>query len=139
MSRNPLKIEGYSIYTVPKEKNTEFELQRITLKRFAARSCFDWRELHDKMRKQFLHIHRLEDLWFDVRIEVDIWCMDYTWLIVKQVVDFNLASIPPRFEDDDQILDFEYFQHDVEKLPILPPTWSCKENMSIWDRLVYSH
>lgn len=45
-----------------------------------------------------------------------------------------MAPIPSSFEDDDQILDPEYFQHDVEKLPILPPTWSCKENTSIWDR-----
>ena len=133
-SRNPLKIGGYSIDTMPKAKNMEFELQRIILKKFAARNCFDWRGLHDKMRKQFLHIHHLEDLWIDVRTEVDIWCMDYIRLTVNQIVDFNFASIPPSFEDDDQIINPEYFQHDVEKIPILPPTWSCKENTSIWDR-----
>ena len=60
--------------------------------------------------------------------------MDYTQLTVKQIVDFHLASIPPSFEDDDQVLDPKYFQHDVEKLPILPPKLSCKENTSIWDR-----
>ena len=53
---------------------------------------------------------------------------------MKQIVNFHLASIPFGFEDDDQVLDPEYFRHDVEKLPIVPPTWSCKENTSIWDR-----
>lgn len=82
-SRNPLKIGGYSIDTVPKAKNMEFELQRITLKKFAARSGFDWRGLHDKMRKQLLHIHHLEDLWIDVHTEVEIRRMDYTRLTGK--------------------------------------------------------
>lgn len=46
--QNPLRIGGCSLDIVPKEKNMEFELQRITLKKFMASSCFDWRGLNEK-------------------------------------------------------------------------------------------
>lgn len=111
----------------------EHELQRITLKKFMARSHFDWRGLNDKMR-QFVHVYRLEDIWIDLRTEADIQRMDYQRLSIKQIIDFNLADIPPGVEDDDNILDRDYTRNHVEDLPILSPSWSGKESVSILDR-----
>ena len=71
-SAKPLSIGNYSIVFVPKAKNMEAKLQLITLKKFKARFDFDYREMNSQIERAYTHVHRIEDIQIDMRIEIDI-------------------------------------------------------------------
>lgn len=86
------------------------------------------------MRRQFVHVYRLEDIWIDLRIEADIRKMDYCLLSIKQIIDFNLADIPPGVKNDGNILDCDYTRNHVEDSLVLSRSWLGKESVSVWNR-----
>lgn len=40
----------------------EAELQEIKLKKFQARTEFDYRRVKEKIKRAFTHVHRIEDI-----------------------------------------------------------------------------
>ena len=114
----------------------ESELQLITLKKFKARFDFDYREINSQIKKAYTHVHRIEDIWIDMRTELDIMKMDYCKLILQQIIDLNMLEIPPNFqvEDDGNILDPEFHQAGFNRMCPFPIQWQQKEGTSMLDR-----
>ena len=76
-STKPLVIGHYMINFVHKAKAMEAKLQLITLKRSKAKFGFDYKEMNSQIKRAFTHVHRIEDVWIDKRLELDIMKMDY--------------------------------------------------------------
>ena len=79
----------------------EAELQLITLKKFKARFDFDYREMNSQMKRAYTNVHRIEDIWIDMRTKLDIMKMDYYRLTLQQIIDLNMLKIPPNFQVED--------------------------------------
>ena len=92
-SAKPLSIGNYSINFVPKAKNMEVELQLITLKWFKARFDFDYREMNSQIKRAYTRVHRIEDIWIDMRTKLDIMKMDYCRLTLQQIINLNMLEI----------------------------------------------
>ena len=79
----PSAIGNYLIIFVPKAKNMEAELQLITLKKFKARFDFDYREMNSQMKRAYTHVRCIEDVYIDMKMELDIIKMDYCRLTLQ--------------------------------------------------------
>lgn len=117
-SNNPLKIGQYSLMTSIKARAMETELQEIRLKRFKPRVDFDYRGMKEKIKKTFIHVHRIEDIWADLRTEKEIRKMDYCRLTAEQIVDLNLMNMPQGMIDDGNVLDPEFVNQNVDEAPL---------------------
>lgn len=62
----------------------EEEMRRVTTKFLKARKDFDYRGMRNKMKKAYVHVDRIEDVWVDYWIEHDVRKLDYCWLIVDE-------------------------------------------------------
>lgn len=150
-SAKPLAIGNYSIIFVPKAKNIEAELKLITLKKFKdieaklklitlkkfkARFDFDYQEMNSQMKRAYTHVHRIKDIWIDMRTKLDIMKMDYCRLTLQQIIDLNMLEIPSYFqvEDDGNILDPEFHQAGFDKNCLFPIQWQQREGTSIMDK-----
>lgn len=111
-------------------------MQLITLKKFKARFDFDYREMNPQIKRAFTHVHHIEDVWIDMRTELDIMKMDYCRLTLQQIIDLNMLKIPSDFliKDDGNVLDTEYHQASFDKRCPFPIQWHQKEGTSILDR-----
>lgn len=87
--------------------------------------------MKNKIKKSYAHVHQIEDVWIDCRIEEDIQSLDYFRLIVEKIENFNLANIPKNLEEDGDILDPMYKKNKVVRSPLPLIQWSQKENTSI--------
>lgn len=112
----------------------ETELQEIKLKKFKARKDFDYQGMKDKIKRAFTHVHRLEDIWVDLRSKEDVRKMDYSKLTLEQIVDLDLTKIPKGMVDDEKTLDPKYTEQRVVEAPLPSVQWSQKECTSIFDR-----
>ena len=74
--------------------------------------------MHSKMKREFTHGHRLEDVWIDLRTEVDIMKIDYCRLTLRNIIELNMVEISPGFqiEDDGMILDPKYHEAQFDKI-----------------------
>lgn len=81
-----------------------------------------------------MRVHRIEDIWVDLRTEAKVLKMDYCRLTIEQIVDLNLVDIPQGMIDDGHILDPEYTSRRVEEASLPLIQWSHKECISILDR-----
>ena len=75
------------------------------------------RGMNSKIKRAFTHVHHIEDIWIDMRTELDIMKMDYSRLTLQQVIDLNMLEIPFDYqvEDDGNILDLEYLRAGFDK------------------------
>ena len=111
----------------------ESEVQLITLKKFKSRAGFDFRGMHSKMKRAFTYVHRMEDVWIDLRNNVHIIRMDFCRLTLRQIIDLDLVPIPEGVEGNDMILDKQFHDRQLEKLLPIPIQWQQKETILIFD------
>ncbi|XP_057862524.1 uncharacterized protein LOC131070880 [Cryptomeria japonica] len=78
---------------------------KITPKRAIGMADFDYRGMKEKIKKSFVHVHCIEDIWVDLRTEMEVLKMDYCRLTVEQVIDLNLVDISQGMIDNGDVLD----------------------------------
>ena len=88
------------------------------------------------MKRAYTHVHHIENIWIDMRTELDIMKMDYCKLTLQQIIDLKMLQIPSDFqvEDDGDILDPEFHQAGFDKNCPFPIQWQQKKGKSIMDR-----
>lgn len=60
-----LTIGRYSINSIFKAKAMEEEIRRVTMRFFKARKDFNYRGMRNKLKKSYIYVHRIEDVWVD--------------------------------------------------------------------------
>lgn len=107
------------------------EMRRATMRFFKARKCFDCRGMKNKIKKNYTHIHQIEDRWVDCRTEEDVQRLDYYHLTVEKIENLDLVEVLEDLEEDGDILDLAYERKIIVGLPLPLIQWSQKENTSI--------
>ena len=81
--------------------------------------------MNSQIKRAYTHVHRIEDIWIDMRTELDIMKTDYCRLTFQQIIGLNMLEIPPDFqvEDDGNILDPKFHQVDFDKMCPFPIQW----------------
>lgn len=72
-----LTIGRYSINSIFKARAIEEKMRRVTMRFFKARKDFDYRGMINKLKKAYVHVHRIKDVWVDYRSKHDIRKLDY--------------------------------------------------------------
>lgn len=127
----PMTIGRYSINSIDKARAMEEEMRRVRIKFFKARKHFDYRGMKNKIKKSCTHVHWVEDVWIDCKIEGGIRRLDYCHLTVEKNKNLDLVNIPEDLEDDGNILGPMYEKNKVVDSPFPFIQWSQKENTSI--------
>ena len=119
--------------------NSVYKEKAITLKKFKARFDFDYRGMHSRIKRAFTHVDHMEDVWIDLRTEVDIMEMVYCRLRLRQIINLNMVEIPPNLqvEVDGVILDPNYHKVGFDQHCPFPFQWPEKEGNSIFDRFQF--
>lgn len=126
-----ISIGIYSINSIFKVRATKDEMRRVTMRFFKARKDFDYRGMRNKLKKPYVHVHWIEDVWADCRSDHDVRRLDYCLLTVEQIENFGLADVPDDLEEDSDILDPLYKNNRVYSTPLPLIQWSQKEQISI--------
>lgn len=131
----PESIGRHSMLTNPKAKNMEEEMQWNTMRRFKARTDFDFWGIKNKLKRTYTHVYRFEDVWADYQDEEVIRRMDFSRLTLDQIENLDLAKIPLTMEDIDAIVDPIYYEKKIADSPLPLVQWSKKERRSISQRI----
>lgn len=129
-----LTIDMYSIISIFKAREMEEGMRKVTTRLFKERRDFDYRGMRNKLKKAYVHVHRIEDIWTDQRTEQDIKKLDYCQLTLDQIQEFNLVDILDDLEEDGNVIDLTYVENKVSSTPLPLIQWSNKESTSIKDR-----
>lgn len=127
-----LTTDRYSINSIFKSKEMEEEMRRVTMKLFKARKDFDYKGMRNNLA--YVHVHWIQDVWVDCRTKNDVRKLDYCYLTVNQIREFDLANISNDLEDDGNVPDLAYVDNKVSSTPLPLIKWSQKESTSIRDR-----
>lgn len=84
---------------------------------FKARRDFDYRGMRNKLKKNYVHVHRIEDVWVDCRSKHDVRKLDYYRLTVEQIENFCLTDDPDNLKEDGDVLDPTYEKNKVSSTP----------------------
>lgn len=78
-----LSIGRYYINSIFKDRLMEEEMRIVTMRFFKARKDFDYRGTRNKLKKEYVHVHQMEDVWVDCRSKDDVRKLDYCRLTIE--------------------------------------------------------
>lgn len=119
------------ILSIPSTRPRPWKKKRVTMRFSKSRKHFDYRGMKNKLKKSYTHVHQVEDVWIDCRIEEHIKRLDYCHLSVEKIENLNLVGILEDLKDDVDILDTTYEKNKVGGSPLPLIQWFQKENASI--------
>lgn len=101
-------------------------MQWVTIRRFKAHNNFDFRGMKNKIHRNCVYVHRLEDVWANCGDE-DVRRLDFKCLTHEQIENLDLAKIPDIWEvTTDDIVDPIYFKNNIANTPLPLIQWSQK-------------
>lgn len=88
--------------------------------------------MKNEIHQNYVHVHRLEDVWDDFRDDEDVRRLDFSRLTLEQIENLDLIKIQDTWEDTTyDLVDPIYFNNNISNTPLPPIQWSKKESKSI--------